>query len=678
MGKGPEMGYETTLGTLAMSNNTALQAMQMCFKQMSETQKNLAEMYAKQQQVRQEQSKVQFAQATDELAQAAESEKAQIIEATTQKVTVPLVEDGVDDGKIGAGAALKNAGKGIFKNIKGMFCDENGFSLKRTATTLAVGAGVTALCVLTGGAATPFVVGAGLALGAAQTAKGAVNAATAKTDAEAEQAWQDIGAGAFNTAAAAVGAKGALGKSAPTGRFSTVKASKDCLVQSYKGVKKVVTKPSEALADVQGVYNNTAKPQFKKYFSKENALENTRKRTAAKYDKEITKLEESYKKLSDEISALDKVKDKAKIDNKIAEQSKIAEEIANKKIMQNEINAQYAPETDNLAFIKNKNSVERFYELNAKIKKGVKLEELTAEEQNLLKALLPNKDTKIKGLDNSRQDYMNAIADKITEYHTYIRNPQTSSMYARRNVVNEYKALYENNKKIIADKSSSKSDIASAKAQNKEIASHVKNMDKLLKIEEAQFRAQKTEATIKAKKIEQTRAQKALEQAQKAYDEALTNAAAEGVTEAQTAAVKTALEKLNSAKTEEANISTLVSNLEKALASTNAKITTLNGKDIIFNKTAAITSIPGLKSAAAANGGLYGVENNVPEQTEVTQTAPEQAEYLKEWEAKYTKMAQQLQQNFESSQKQTVTNPFLTNMMSSNGLDNWAFYKPAF
>lgn len=115
--------------------------------------------------------------------------------------------DGKDDGKIGFFSAIGNAFKGVGKTIvngvKGMFTDSEGnFSLGKTLLSV----GTVAACI-----AFPAVGVAACAIGgtmgAIQVGKGVYNAATAQTDAEAKEAWQNIGGGAFTVATSAVGAK---------------------------------------------------------------------------------------------------------------------------------------------------------------------------------------------------------------------------------------------------------------------------------------------------------------------------------------------------------------------------------------------------------------------------------------------------------------------------------------
>lgn len=118
--------------------------------------------------------------------------------------------DGKDDGKIGVLSALGNMAKGIGKTIvngvKGMVTDKEGnFSLGKTLLSV----GTAALCI-----AVPAVGVAACAVGAVaggvQVAKGAIAASQAETDAEAKEAWQNIGGGTFTAAVSVAGAKAGM------------------------------------------------------------------------------------------------------------------------------------------------------------------------------------------------------------------------------------------------------------------------------------------------------------------------------------------------------------------------------------------------------------------------------------------------------------------------------------
>ncbi len=132
--------------------------------------------------------------------------------------------DGKDDGKIGffsaAWNAIKGVGKTVVNGVKGMFTDKDGkFSLGKTLLSV----GTIALCV-----AVPAVGVAACAIGgtmgAIQVGKGIYNAATADTDAEAKEAWQNIGGGAFTVAASVVGGKAGV-KAMKTAAGNTAKGS---------------------------------------------------------------------------------------------------------------------------------------------------------------------------------------------------------------------------------------------------------------------------------------------------------------------------------------------------------------------------------------------------------------------------------------------------------------------
>ena len=89
--------------------------------------------------------------------------------------------------------------KGLVKPVINM--------LKHPIRTLLFAAGAAALIIGTGGAATPFLIGAGLALGGFQTVKGTVKAIIADTREETLAALEDTGEGVFTVAASVAGAK---------------------------------------------------------------------------------------------------------------------------------------------------------------------------------------------------------------------------------------------------------------------------------------------------------------------------------------------------------------------------------------------------------------------------------------------------------------------------------------
>lgn len=151
-------------------------------------------------------------------------------------------EDGQDDGHISLWSKFKNAVKGVGNFFKGMVCDENGnFSLGQTLKTVAIGVGVGALCVLTAGTAVPAIVAtAGIAMSGYGLVKAGVQAANAKTDAEAEAAWQSIGSNGTALGLSLWGAK------------SLAKANAAAGVEGYSGNYNGVTGTLRAVKDVGG------------------------------------------------------------------------------------------------------------------------------------------------------------------------------------------------------------------------------------------------------------------------------------------------------------------------------------------------------------------------------------------------------------------------------------------
>lgn len=149
--------------------------------------------------------------------------------ATGDTFTKTTAADGADDGKISFGKKMLCFAKGAVSPITGMFSSVGNFV--KGAIGIAAGAG---LIAITGGAAAPIMVAAGIGLGGFQIAKGAVGAATAKTDAEAEQAWESMGSGTVAVAGSVAGAKAALKASgANTSGMSTLEATKECFTHGF-------------------------------------------------------------------------------------------------------------------------------------------------------------------------------------------------------------------------------------------------------------------------------------------------------------------------------------------------------------------------------------------------------------------------------------------------------------
>ena len=110
-----------------------------------------------------------------------------------------------DDGKISfgekVGSFFKGIGKSIVNGVKSIFTPKG---LLKTALTIGA-------CMIPGiGPVIGMGIAAmGVAKGASTVLKGAAQASAATTDAEAKAAWENIGGGAFTTAASVAGVKGA-------------------------------------------------------------------------------------------------------------------------------------------------------------------------------------------------------------------------------------------------------------------------------------------------------------------------------------------------------------------------------------------------------------------------------------------------------------------------------------
>lgn len=138
----------------------------------------------------------------------------------------------LDDGKISFKEKVKNFGKGLIAPIKNIFS-----SPKNIAITAVSALGCAALIGLTGGAAAPVLVAAGLIGGGVQIVKGIQKQAKATTDAQAAQAWQDMGSGTFTVGVSALGAKASLkANGANVSGMSTLKAAGKCIADVPKNI----------------------------------------------------------------------------------------------------------------------------------------------------------------------------------------------------------------------------------------------------------------------------------------------------------------------------------------------------------------------------------------------------------------------------------------------------------
>ena len=230
----------------------------------------------------------------------------------TKDGKVYIVADGKDDGKISAGQKFKNFCKGVGNFFKGMVCDEEGkFSWKRTLTTVGIAAGAIALTVATGGAAAPFLIAGGVAMGAVEVGKGAYKAATAKTDAEAEAAWQSIGSGVTGIGLSVAGAKGGLKAakvdvSGMKGIRGAVKATGESFKYAGKNIKNGYEYvKANGVTESAKAAGQTMKTNWESAMASKNAHANTVESFATKYDAKIAKNNKKMDELFNEIVKLE-------------------------------------------------------------------------------------------------------------------------------------------------------------------------------------------------------------------------------------------------------------------------------------------------------------------------------------------------------------------------------------
>jgi len=131
------------------------------------------------------------------------------------------VEATVPDGK-GSISFLRGAGdvaKGLAKNVTNLWNDKNGhFSWNQVGESLIVAgavAGAIAVTAATCGAgagvgATMIIAAVGVASGGYKAVNGGIKAANAKTDAEADKAWEDVGEGAGTVGLSLLGGKAVM------------------------------------------------------------------------------------------------------------------------------------------------------------------------------------------------------------------------------------------------------------------------------------------------------------------------------------------------------------------------------------------------------------------------------------------------------------------------------------
>lgn len=141
----------------------------------------------------------------------AQQDDASIMTSSQTTGSTNSCTDGKDDGKIGLFSAIGNmfqgAAKGIINGVKGMFTNKDGkFSILKTLGTVALGATCIAFP-----AAGLVLCGIGAVAGGVKLGTGVYKVFNAKTDAEAKDAWEQVGDGGLTLAGSIIGAKASYG-----------------------------------------------------------------------------------------------------------------------------------------------------------------------------------------------------------------------------------------------------------------------------------------------------------------------------------------------------------------------------------------------------------------------------------------------------------------------------------
>lgn len=156
-------------------------------------------------------------------------------------------DDGKDDGKLSFGESVKSIFKGVVKSFTNMFS-----SPKNIAKTVIGGVACAALIAVTGGAATPFIIAGGVALGGVQVGKGIYDASQAKTDDEKRAALENIGGGAATIAMSV--AAGKAYSSATGSSLTSLSTYKNAATNSINNAQAFMKlSPAAAKAEIASV-----------------------------------------------------------------------------------------------------------------------------------------------------------------------------------------------------------------------------------------------------------------------------------------------------------------------------------------------------------------------------------------------------------------------------------------
>lgn len=182
-----------------------------------------------------------------------------------------------DDGIISTKDKAKNFLKGVISPVTNMFQSPKNFAIGLAAI---VGGGL--LIAATGGTAAPLMVTAGIIGGGVQFGKSAYMASKAKTDAEAETAWQGMGAGTSAVAMSVAGAKSALkATGADTQGMSAIQATVQCIKQTPQGINGSINafRSGQAVNNIKNIFNTKKAPQETKKIEQKAADTSTQAET---------------------------------------------------------------------------------------------------------------------------------------------------------------------------------------------------------------------------------------------------------------------------------------------------------------------------------------------------------------------------------------------------------------
>lgn len=128
------------------------------------------------------------------------------------------------DGKFSASEAAKNFWQGLISPVTSMFSSPKSF-----LTSAGMIAGSAAIIALTGGAAAPIFVAAGVAMGAFQVGETAIKLYNAKDGDDLEKAFYDFGSATSTIGLSAIGAKSSLNQaSIESKNLRTLEAVRKC------------------------------------------------------------------------------------------------------------------------------------------------------------------------------------------------------------------------------------------------------------------------------------------------------------------------------------------------------------------------------------------------------------------------------------------------------------------